>query len=171
MLAHYLGSKALGLQSHFFDAIVSLSRRRMQCYSIGSNGRWMTQTSEVYGGKLCVIDCYALSFPHTSDSHSPPNATPRTNAQNPTSSLKLLLWPELVGVAAFLLAAVGGSGWKTCLSKPWSGTSPQEEILPGGERGATYVAFPADHFLAVVLARKSFERRLDDTAAKTKNQM
>ena len=29
--------------------------------------------------------------------------------------LQLLLWPELVGVAALLLAAVGGSRWETGL--------------------------------------------------------
>ena len=48
---------------------------------------------------------------------------------------------------ALLLAAVGGSGRQAG------------------------VAFAADHLLAVVLGGQGLERRLDDTAAQTEDQM
>ena len=52
--------------------------------------------------------------------------------------LQLLLRPQLVGVSALLLPAVGRSGRKAC------------------------IALPADHLVAVVLRRESFQGRLDD---------
>merc|ERR1719310_506474 len=71
---------------------------------------------------------------------------------NPSSiscrrSLDLLLRAELVRVAALLLAAVHGL------------------------RRQARVALPADHLVAVVLAREHDERRLHDSAAETKHQV
>ena len=37
--------------------------------------------------------------------------------------------------------------------------------------GWTYVAFPADHLVAVVLASQSLEGGLDDTATETEDEM
>jgi len=75
---------------------------------------------------------------------------PRVVSQNPVaanSSLQLLLWAQLVGVTALLLAAVGGSWWKAG------------------------VALSADHFVAVVLGGEGLERWLNDTTTETEDQM
>jgi len=72
------------------------------------------------------------------------------NSQTPEKanrSLELLLWSELVGVAAFLLSAVSGTRWETG------------------------VALSADHLLAVELGGKRLERWLNDTTTKTENQV
>ncbi len=61
--------------------------------------------------------------------------------------LQLLLRSQLVGVTAFLLAAISRS------------------------RRQTGVAFPADHFVAIVFAGEGFEGGFDDTAAKTENEV
>ena len=37
--------------------------------------------------------------------------------------------------------------------------------------GWTYVAFPADHLVAVVLASQSLERGFDDTATETEDEV
>jgi len=61
--------------------------------------------------------------------------------------LQLLLGSELVGVAALLLSAVGGSGV------------------------VSRVALSADHLLAVVLLSEGLEGRLDDTTSESEDQM
>lgn len=35
----------------------------------------------------------------------------------------------------------------------------------------SYIAFPANHFIAIVFARKSLERWLDDATSKTEDEM
>ena len=63
------------------------------------------------------------------------------------SLLQLLLWAQLVGVAALLLAAVGGT-WRKA-----------------------GVALSADHLLAVVLGGEGLERWLNDTTTETEDQV
>lgn len=61
--------------------------------------------------------------------------------------LQLLLGADVVGVAAFLLAAVGSPGVKTS------------------------VAFPADHLVAVVFLGEDPQGGLDDSSPQTEYQM
>ena len=63
------------------------------------------------------------------------------------SLLQLLLWAQLVGVTALLLAAVGGT-WRKA-----------------------GVALSADHLLAVVLGGEGLERGLDDATAETEDEV
>lgn len=78
---------------------------------------------------------------------------------------------------ALLLAAIGGSGWETglgyCLRQGMVvrlvvGQGFQEKAKI--EKGS-YIAFPANHFIAIVFARKSLERWLDDATSKTEDEM
>jgi hypothetical protein len=62
-------------------------------------------------------------------------------------SLQLLLGPQLVGVAALLLPAVGGT------------------------RRQAGVALAADHLLAVVLGGQGLEGGLDDTTAQAEDEV
>lgn len=41
----------------------------------------------------------------------------------------------------------------------------------GKRKRETYVAFPANHLVAIVLASQSLEGRLDDTTAETEDEM
>ena len=61
--------------------------------------------------------------------------------------LYLLLWSQLVCVTALLLSAVGGTGWESS------------------------VALSADHLLAVVLGGQGLERWLNNTTAKSEDQV
>ena len=81
--------------------------------------------------------------------------------------LKLLLWSKLISVPALLLPAVGSPGRKTCLKKK----QVRKIVVVPKIPLQTHIAFAADHFLAVVLAGKSLERRLDDTATETEDQV
>lgn len=40
-----------------------------------------------------------------------------------------------------------------------------------GEGGKIHVAFAANHFIAVILAREGFERGLDDTASEAEDEV
>ena len=78
-------------------------------------------------------------------------------------------------MSTLLLAAVGGSGWQTGLFRKVA-----ISILPGSyhvhsipSKGGrtTYIAFPADHLVAVILASKSLQAGLDDTATEAEDEM
>jgi hypothetical protein len=84
----------------------------------------------------------------------------------------------LVGVATFLLSAVGSTGWEAGLIismlafhlfflKPFR-FNKMLEWSPGE---CTYVALSADHLIAVELGGKSLERWLNDTTTKTENKV
>lgn len=73
---------------------------------------------------------------------------PFVNASTEASRLlELLLWAELVGVSALLLAAVGCARWETG------------------------VALAANHLVAVELGSKGLEGWLDDTTTETEDQV
>ena len=89
--------------------------------------------------------------------------------------LQLLLWPKLVCVSTLLLAAVSGSGWQTGLFDRTTisilhGSYHLHNRLQKAGR-TTYIAFPADHLVAVILARKSLQAGFDDTATETEDEM
>lgn len=73
---------------------------------------------------------------------------PRSRPPIPRNPLfDLLLWSQLVRVAALLLATVGCSRWQTG------------------------VALSANHFLAVVFRGQGFEGGLDDAASKSEDEV
>lgn len=84
--------------------------------------------------------------------------------------LQLLLWPKLVCVSTLLLAAVSGSGWQTGLFDRIT-----ISILLGSYHKrldrTTYITFPANHLVAIILARESLQAGLDDTATETEDKM
>lgn len=76
-----------------------------------------------------------------------------------------------------LLTAIGGSGRETGLGFYSQQGMVVKLILvqdlkgkQGGEEDA-YIAFSANHFVAVVFARESLERWLNDAASKTEDEM
>jgi len=83
----------------------------------------------------------------TSNNHSHPPPIANANQTGASRLLQLLLWSELVGVAALLLSAVGRTGWETG------------------------VALSADHLVAVELASQGLERGFDDTTTETEDEM
>lgn len=83
-----------------------------------------------------------------------------------------------------LLPAIGSSGRETSLCvhqlHPLSSPLKSRAIGQAGCGGLrsegkrkreTYVAFPANHLVAIVLASQSLEGRLDDTATETEDEM
>ena len=80
--------------------------------------------------------------------------------------LQLLLRAELVGVAALLLTAVGGTRRKTGLV-----SSAPVRLTKTQDYGCSYVALPANHLVAVVLGGKSLQGRLNDTTTETEHQV
>lgn len=78
---------------------------------------------------------------------------------------------------ALLLAAIGGSGRETglgCCSRQGIVVRlvfGQGFLENTEEMECSYIAFPADHFIAIVFARKCLERWLDDAPSKTKDEM
>lgn len=78
---------------------------------------------------------------------------------------------------ALLLAAIGGAGRETglgCCSR--QGIVVRLVLAKGfkeKQRRAedSYIAFPANHFIAIVFTRKSLERWFDDATPKTEDEM
>jgi len=98
-------------------------------------------------GHVCNVSLQntANAFRRSSATSLPPH--PPTLASDAIRLLDLLLGAKLVGVAALLLAAVGGAGWQAG------------------------IALAADHLLAVVLGGQGLEGGLDDASAETENQV
>jgi len=74
-------------------------------------------------------------------------------------------------VAAFLLSAVGSTGWETGLYSPVSVCHFDLFLQGEAKRGVSYIALSADHLVAVELGGKRFERWLDNTTTETEHEM
>lgn len=108
-----------------------------------------------------------------------PRLPPSTNPHQPKASrlFQLLLRAELVGVAALLLTAVGGTRGETSLSckvRIQSGGGGNHRLVSASDGDVavgTYVALAADGLLAVVLGGEGLEGGLDDTTTETEDQV
>jgi hypothetical protein len=76
-------------------------------------------------------------------------------------------------VSAFLLSAVGGTGWETGLLYLLVYSLVVVSWRMVGDWGfvETYVALSADHLVAVELGSKCLERWLDNTTTETEDQV
>ena len=78
-------------------------------------------------------------------------------------------------MSTLLLAAISGSGWQTGLFRQVTisivPVSYHMLAIPAKSERTTYIAFPADHLVAVVLASKSLQAGFNDTATEAEDEM
>lgn len=86
--------------------------------------------------------------------------------QGVSRSFELLLGPKLVGVAAFLLAAVDGTWGKASVALAADPAFTLTHLHCGGGWRRLNA-----HLVAVVLGGEGLERGLDDTTAQTEDEM
>ena len=78
-------------------------------------------------------------------------------------------------MSTLLLAAICGSGWQTGLFREVTISILPESYhmlaIPAKNGRITYIAFPANHLVAIILASKSLQTGLDDTATEAEDEM